>query len=85
MLSLNDFPIFITCCYNMLLKAASFIFLCSSIHGEFLKGVNYGNIFVPEDWMAGEGVSIYGGHYGPVVSPPSGVARVSLCDVTDDR
>ena len=52
---------------------------------EFLKGVNYGNIFVPEDWMAEDSVSIYGDHYGPSVSPPPGVARVSLCDVTDDR
>ena len=30
-------------------------------------------------------VSIYGDHYGPVVRPPNEVARVSLCDVTDDR
>jgi len=52
---------------------------------EFLKGVNYGNRFVPEDWMTGDGESIFGGHYGSPVNSPNDVARVSLCDVTDDR
>ena len=61
-------------------------FLCMlTTRSEFLKGVNYGNRFVPEDWMTGEGSSIYGDHYGPRVSPPDGVARVSLCDVADNR
>ena len=65
----------------------SLLFLCLffKIKAEFLKGVNYGNRFVPEDWMAGDGESIYGGHYGSPVNSPNDVARVSLCDVTDDR
>merc|ERR1719187_382297 len=63
------------------------LFLCLFFQAkaEFLKGVNYGNRFVPEDWMAGDGDSIYGGHYGSPVNSPNDVARVSLCDVTDDR
>ena len=52
---------------------------------EFLKGVNYGNRFIPEDWMTGDGSSIYGDHYGDAVQTPNDVERVSLCDVTDDR
>ena len=50
-------PIFITWCLNMLLKAALIVILSSTIHTEFLKGVNYGNIFVPEDWMAEERIT----------------------------
>ena len=42
-------------------------------------------MFVPEDWMTADQESIYGERYGPRVSQPSDVARVSLCDVTDDR
>ena len=41
----------------MLLKAELFIFFTSSVCAEFLKGVNYGNIFVPEDWMAEERIT----------------------------
>ena len=52
---------------------------------EFLKGVNYGNRFIPEDWMTSDQESIYGERYGERVGRPSDVARVSLCDVTDDR
>ena len=52
---------------------------------EFLRGVNYGNTFIPEDWMTNDQESIYGERYGPRVSQPSNVARVSLCDVSDDR
>ena len=52
---------------------------------EFLRGVNYGNTFIPEDWMTNDQESIYGERYGPRVSQPSEVKRVSLCDVSDDR
>jgi len=58
------------------------------IHGgaaEFMKGTNYGNMFIPEDWMASDSESIFGSHYGPAVSKPWDVERYSLCDVTDDR
>merc|ERR1719219_15361 len=51
----------------------------------FLKGVNYGNRFIPEDWMTNNQESIFGERYGPQVGQPNDVARVSLCDVTDDR
>merc|ERR1711962_424493 len=59
--------------------------LLGSSRSEFLKGVNYGNAFIPEDWMTNDQESIYGERYGSRVSQPSDVARVSLCDVTDDR
>ena len=52
---------------------------------DFIKGVNYGNRFIPEDWMENDGNSIFGNHYGPSVNKPWDVERVSLCDVTDDR
>jgi hypothetical protein len=35
--------------------------------------------------MLGDGDSIYGTKYGPAVTKPSDCARVSLCDVQDDR
>ena len=68
-----------------MLFCAIFISLILQIQAEFLKGVNYGNRFVPEDWMTEDGESIFGDLYGSSVSAPDGVARVSLCDVTDDR
>jgi len=52
---------------------------------HFAVGVNYGNRFIPEDWMANSKESIYGTKYGAKVVQPAGVARVSLCDVEDDR
>ena len=54
-------------------------------NAEFLRGVNYGNRFIPEDWMTDDSNSIYGYHYGDTVQTPNDVERVSLCDVTDDR
>jgi aryl-phospho-beta-D-glucosidase BglC (GH1 family) len=51
----------------------------------FLRGVNYGNRFIPEDWMANSTESIYGTRFGPEVHQPSDCARVSLCDVNDGR
>ena len=50
-----------------------------------MKGVNYGNRFVPEDWMTNDNKNIFGSHYGPAVEKPWDVERYSLCDVTDDR
>ena len=50
-----------------------------------MKGVNYGNRFVPEDWMTNDNENIFGSHYGPAVEKPWDVKRYSLCDVTDDR
>ena len=52
---------------------------------EFVAGVNYGNRFIPEDWMFNEENSFYGTKYGEAVSPPKGISRVSLCDVEDQR
>ena len=69
----------------MLFYALLFPSLFSKIQTEFLKGVNYGNRFVPEDWMTGDDESIFGDHYGSTVSFPDEVSRVSLCDVKDDR
>ena len=76
-----------------------FLFLALRPSSQFMKGVNYGNRFIPEDWMTGDdhedvdvpnnitgsGESIYGDHYGEAVMKPDDVARVSLCDVDDDR
>jgi len=50
-----------------------------------MAGVNYGNRFIPEDWMANDQESIYGTKYGARVDKPGNVGRVSLCDVEDDR
>jgi len=61
------------------------VVLGCNVNGEFIKGVNYGNRFVPEDWMANDEESIFGNHYGPAVEKPWDVERYSLCDVTDDR
>ena len=69
----------------MLFYALLFPSLFSKIQTEFLKGVNYGNRFVPEDWMTGDDESIFGDYYGSTVSSPDEVSRVSLCDVKDDR
>jgi len=55
------------------------------VNAEFVKGTNYGNIFLPEDWMTGDGESIFGTRYGPSVQKPWDVERFSLCDVPDDR
>ena len=52
---------------------------------EFVKGVNYGHRFIPEDWMTDYPVSIFGSKYGPAVTEPAGVHRVSFCDIPDDR
>jgi hypothetical protein len=35
--------------------------------------------------MLPEDESVYGEKYGAVVKKPDNIARVSLCDVTDDR
>ena len=32
--------------------------------GRFVKGVNYGNKFVPEPWMTHRGESVWGTKYG---------------------
>ena len=70
----------------MILATIILIFHLKIAQAEFMKGVNYGNRFIPEEWMNDyNGDSIYGSHYGPSVSAPNGVDRVSLCDVPDDR
>jgi len=70
---------------TMLFWVPGLLFSWCAVGAEFIKGTNYGNMFVPEDWMAGDGDSIYGSHYGPAVQKPWDVDRFSLCDVTDDR
>ena len=61
------------------------------VQAEFMRGVNYGNRFLPEAWMNMREWqhdyrdSIFGPYYGSNVSAPNGVDRVSLCDVTDNR
>lgn len=51
-----------------------------SVLGDKILGVNYGDRFIPEDWLT----DIYTNtKYGPTVTP--GDSRVSLCDVTDKR
>ena len=52
---------------------------------ETFHGVNYGNRFIPEDWMLPDSESIYGDKYGPTVQKPDKIGRISLCDVPDDR
>ena len=69
----------------VLLCSIVFILLAETCQSEFLKGVNYGNRFIPEDWMTSDQESIYGERYGGRVGKPTDVARVSLCDVTDER
>ena len=54
-------------------------------NSTWLPGVNYGNRFIPEPWMADDSYSIYGTKYGPAVQKASNVKEVSFCDVTDDR
>jgi len=68
-----------------MLRRVLLLYFSSYVNAQFMKGVNYGNMFVPEDWMANDGESIFGSHYGPAVSKPWDVERFSLCDVTDDR
>merc|ERR1711872_1372 len=70
---------------TMLFLVSGLLFSWCAVGAEFIKGTNYGNMFVPEDWMTGDGDSIYGSHYGPAVQKPWDVDRFSLCDVTDDR
>ena len=53
-----------------------------NVKAKFIKGTNYGNMFVTEDWMTGDGESIFGSHYGPAVQKPWDVESFSLCDVT---
>ena len=59
------------------------------VQAEFMRGVNYGNRFLPEAWMNMREWqhdyrdSIFGPYYGSNVSAPNGVDRVSLCDVTE--
>ena len=52
---------------------------------SYLEGVNYGNRFIPEPWMARDEDSIYKTKYGPEVKKPDNVGDLSFCDVTDDR
>jgi hypothetical protein len=47
--------------------------------------VNYGNRFIPEDWMIPLNQSIYGPYYGAKPTKPDDIERISLCDVTDQR
>ena len=55
------------------------------ISSSGFKGVNYGNRFIPEDWMVNTDDYMYGPKYGPVVNSPGDGYRVSLCDVEDSR
>ena len=55
------------------------------ISSSGFKGVNYGNRFIPEDWMVSTDDYMYGAKYGPVVESPGDGYRVSLCDVQDSR
>jgi hypothetical protein len=51
-------------------------------NAAFIKGVNYGNRFIPEDWMKNiDSDSIYGPKYGSRISSPGNDYRVSLADV----
>lgn len=52
---------------------------------EFISGVNYGNRFIPEPWMANSQESIYNTKYGPSIDKPDYVDDLSLCDISDDR
>ena len=49
-------------------------------------GTNYGNRFIPEQWMDTTDYDIFEGpDYGPAMSKPDGVDHFSLCDITDRR
>lgn len=53
---------------------------------SFIEGVNYGNRFIPEPWMAADADSIYKSpKYGPEVIKPHHLSDLSFCDITDDR
>ena len=62
------------------------------VQAEFMRGVNYGNRFLPEAWMNmrewqhNYRDSIFGPAYGPpnITAPHEGM-EPSLCDVTDAR
>ena len=63
---------------RLVLLCSIFLFLqADHCQSEFLKGVNYGNRFIPEDWMTSDQESIYGERYGGRVGKPADVARVS--------
>ena len=56
----------------------------SLIAGGFVKGVNYGNKFVPEAWMTHRGKSVWGTKYGPAANLSNGAQRYQAGVFTED-